>query len=293
MNDRRAGFLWEDERALTDAYDSMPVPATGARDVDLSEMRNPTEVKSRMKGDIASPAELRKTLETLHRDLKRIEVYHRHVRDQPGGRWDWQDRILPQIQPEVERVSEALEGWQKGAERTGKEQVRNLLRNAFRPLHDGLDEIVAVKDGEYTYEEEMMASAGEEGAPEDLVQDYRELEARRRAVLALLKEAELRVIFHYIDAFENDPLPDRTKGGNEWSWWASRYLETEYGLVEKHGWGYRLTERGHRVEIVLRNLEELSLQKRLGLGSISTAEAVLQLLPYHLQADRWEAWEGR
>lgn len=184
----------------------------------------------------------------------------------------------------MERVSLVLDRWQQEAERTGKGRVQNLLRNAFRPLHDGLDEIAAIKDGEDTYEEEAMASAGEEGASEDLVWDYRKLETRREAVLALLKDAELRVIFHYIGAFENDPLPDRTKGGNEWSWWASRYLETEYGLVEKHGWGYRLTERGHRVETVLRNLEELSLQKRLGLGAISTAEAVLQLLPITYRA---------
>lgn len=39
-----------------------------------------------MKGTIASPSGLEETLARIQRDLERIEMYHRRVRDQPEGR---------------------------------------------------------------------------------------------------------------------------------------------------------------------------------------------------------------
>lgn len=291
MKDRRTGFLWEDERDLTDAYRPPRLSSAEHPEAELDDERDYVAIKSRMKSDIMSPAGLRDALKSIRTDLERVEAYHCRVRDQPGGRWRWKDEILPRVQSEVTDLSRVLDRWEQQADGTGKENVREVLADALRPLHDGLDELARALDGEYSADEEQNAQEGVDGAPGELAADFRELEARRAALLAILHDEGLRVIFQHIVVHEGDPLPDKKKGGNPWKWWISRYLDTEYGLVEESAWGYQLTRRGELLNEVLRNLEEKPLLELLGEGAMSTAEAALMLLP-HVGADRWEAWEA-
>lgn len=290
-DDRDFGFLWKDERMLVDAHATSSGPRDTVDEELLSDLRRPVETKSRMKGEIVSPKALRETLERVRKDLERIEMYHRRVRDQPGGSWEWSDKILPRVQSEVEKMSRLMQSWEHEAGRESRTRVREVLSDALTPIHNGLDELERALAGGFSPEERQLARAGEETAPEGLADDYRELKSRRAALLKLLKDAELRVIFQFIGVFEGEPLPERKKGGNNWKWWASRYLKGEYGLIEESAWGYELTERGELVDQVLWNLERKPLLEMLGQGRMSTAEAALQLLPHHVGAVRWGVWE--
>ncbi len=291
--ERDAGFLWDPERELVDAH----VTSSGSRDsVDeekLDKIRSPVETKSKMKGTIASPAGLEETLAGIRRDLERVEMYHQRVRDQPGGRWEWSDKVLPRVQSEVEKISNLMDSWEHEANREGRKHVRNVLSDALNPLHAGLDDLKQALDGGSTSKEIERARSGHADAPGDLVDDFRELKARRIALLELLKYKERRVIFQYIATHEGEELPDREKGKNSWKWWASTYLETEYGLIKEGVWEhhYSLTERGELVDEVLWKLEQKPLLELLGEGRMSTAEASLKLLPHHINADEWAAWK--
>jgi hypothetical protein len=290
-DDRDSGFLWKDERKLVDAHATSSGSSDKVDEEVLADIRRPAETKSRMKGDIVSAEVLNETLEQVWKDLERIEMYHRRVRDQPGGSWEWSDKILPRVQSEVEKMSRLMESWEHEADREGRTRVREALSDALSPLHNGLDDLERALDSEFEAEDRRRARAGEKTAPEGLADDYRELKSRRAALLKLLKDAELRVIFQFIGVFEGKQLPERKKGGNNWKWWTSRYLKREYELVEESAWGYRLTERGELVDQVLWNLEKQPLLEMLGQGRMSTAEAALQLLPHHVGADRWDAWK--
>jgi hypothetical protein len=291
MEDRSLGFLRPPERNLADAYRaSTDSPETPDKEK-LSEIRDPVETKSRMKSSIATPEALRETLATIHRDLKRVEAYHRRVKDQPGGRWEWSDQILPRIQFEVDKMARLMDSWEHKADREGEERVRSALSDALNPLHTGLDDLERALDGEFTPKEIELARSGHKDAPEGLADDLQELKSRRVALLELLKDQELRVIFQYIGTHEGEPLPDRKKGDNGWKWWISLSLESEHELVEESAWGYQLRERGELVDQVLWNLEDQPLLEMLGEGRMSTAEAALQLLPHHVRADLWDAWD--
>ncbi|KMT45903.1 hypothetical protein EL22_26265 [Halostagnicola sp. A56] len=258
----------------------------------MDEVRDPSEAKSRLKTEIASPEELREILEIIYQDLERIEAYHCRVREQPGGRWTWSDQVLPKVQREVEQLSLLFNRWEQESQRKGRNNVRGVLADALQPLHEGLDELNQALNGKYSIKEREMARQGKDSVPKELADDYRSLEARREALLALLEDAELRVIFHYVENHEGEKLPKRTRGENLWSWWTSRFLRGEYGLVEDSAWGFRLTNRGELVSEVLWNLEEKPLLELLGEGAMPTAEAALKLLPHHVGADRWKAWEN-
>lgn len=291
MKDRSLGFLRPSERNLTEAYRASTGSAETPDEEKLSEIRDPVETKSRMKSSIATPEGLRETLETIHIDLKRVEAYHRRVRDQPGGRWEWSDQILPRIQSEVDKMSMLMASWEHETDREGREHVRDILSDALEPLHTGLDDLEHALDGEFTSKERRRARSGHKEAPEGLADDFQELKSRRVALLKLLKDQELRVIFQYIATHEREQLPERKKGGNLWKWWTSLYLESKHELVEESSWGYQLTKRGELVNQVLWNLEKKPLLEMLGEGRMSTAEAALQLLPHHVGADRWDAWD--
>lgn len=213
-DDRDSGFLWKDERKLVDAH----ATSRGSRETInkevLADMRRPVETKSRMKGDIVSPEALKETLERVRKYLERIEMYHPQVRYQPGGSWEWSDKILPRVQSEVEKMSKLMESWEHEADREGRTRVRQALSDALSPLHNGLYDLERALDAGFDPEKRQLARAGEETAPEGLADDYRELKSRRAALLKLLKDAELRVIFQFIGVFEGEPLPEPKKGGN-------------------------------------------------------------------------------
>lgn len=130
-----------------------------------------------------------------------------------------------------------MESWEHEADRDGKERVRKVLADALSPLHAGLYDLEPALDGVFTSKEVELARSDHKKAPKGLADDFRELKSRRVALLKLLMNEELRVIFSYIDAHEEEELPDRKiKRGSSWRWWASRYLETEYGLVKEGVW---------------------------------------------------------
>lgn len=290
MTERDSGLLWEDERSLIDAYGGIR-KWEEPKESDFEGLRDPVDTKSRLKRKVATLTAIREGIETVRRDFERLELFHTRVRAQPGGRWEWNDQILPAIETEVEKLARLLGRWQAEAEREGRTAIREMLADALRPLHANLNELERMLEGEYSLEEEEQARAGADDAPAALAADVRELKARRVALLALLEDAELRVIFQYIGCFEGRKLPDRMKGGRQWAYWETRYLENEYGLTEEGAWGPQFTQRGELVDEVLWNLEALRLIERLGEGPISTAEAVLMTLPHHVGADRWDAWD--
>ena len=297
MKPKRDGFLYKDERDVIDAHAGTPgatvemlktntdgeiqLQEDSLNEELLAKVRDVSDTKYRLHNKTATPDTISEILQAHRMDLERLKNYYCQVRPQPGGRWYWRDRVLPRIQQEVESLQLLLDSWQEVADSTGDETSREVLSDAMGPLHRGLDELNerldAIDEG----------TADLENESEGVVKDKKELSARRAALFALLEREELVELFEYVSDNPGSKLPDKKIGGNPWTWWASRTLETEHGLVKEQGWGYQLSDRGDLVHEVLSNFEEAPLVLMVGEGKMSTAEAALTLLDHHFPVDQW------
>lgn len=291
MKNKRDGFLYDDEQNLIDAHagtpgatvemletntdDEIQLEGDALNEDLLENVSDVSKIKSRLKRKTATSDNINEILRAYRMDLERVKNFYCQVLPQPGGHWYWRDRVLPHIQHEVESLQLLLESWQQAANSTGDETVREVLSDAMRPLHRGLDELNERLDAI------DKGTADLETESEGIVDNKQELKARRAGLFALLEREGLLELFQHIADNPGSNLPEKKIGGNPWDWWASRMLETKYGLVNDQGWSYQLSDRGALVYEVLSNFEEASLVRMVGEGKMSTAEAALIMLDHH------------
>lgn len=304
MRERRRGFLWNDERTLVDAYAGTPsanvdIPLftekkseyrrqDQRREKLLSELARPSDVKYRMENGICTPEELRETLLAIEKDLHRVENFYQNVVSQPHGRWYWVDHVLPVIQSEIEQLTLRLELWEQNAESTADEHVRDVLSTAISPLHDGLNTLNQhLEERTFSPVEVNRAREDAENAHEGLASDLYELRERRRALMELLGDENLHELFKHIADNPGQKLPEKNIGGNPWTWWASRELETKHNLIEEKGWSYHLTDRGKVVEDVLANITDLSIMRFVDDDETAIGETALTLIHHHFPTEEW------
>jgi len=275
MNGRDYGFLRPSERKFVDSDGERG----GAR------LRG---VRYQLKKGPASSEGLQEALESIRADLVRIERFYTTIREQPGGTYDWHDRVLPLVADELFELEEHLGALRHKAEQDTLNYTRQELSSAFAvPLREGLTELEKKDKGGIGPREVLATLRGSEDENEELAADFDELQARRQGLLTLLKDRELREINDWILANEGRKLPDRKKKGNNWKWWTRRYLKTELGVVHESGWGYEMTERGETVHRALQQLRDSDFVRQFeenGEWDI----AALTLLENHFDTERWE-----
>lgn len=296
--DRNSGFLWSDEKQLIDKTANIDHPYYPDSDDD-SEI-DERKVKSRIRNGIGTRQALKSVLEDIHADLRRFERFHKSVIEQPGGRWELEDDILPYVGDEIRDLRVLFERWDESSE-TRDETLREDLRECLRPMYEDLAAECWIQ--EFTVRERMDAAIDSENAPaglsqsdvsettEGIEEDMKERDARRDALTAILQDGDFYGMFVLVSGFEGqkkDEYQNLTKGGNSWKWWISRILKREYGVVEEGGWGYELTERGERIyEVIERLADDPAVSSACEQGA-TVPEAARVLLRRHLRTARWD-----
>lgn len=107
------------------------------------------------------------------------------------------------------------------------------LRSAFQePLYHGITAHFD-PEGQYSFDEFDQAMCDDDDAPPELVADLQEAEHRRRGLVKLLQDEDLRDMFTFMEANPTKWVPkDRFIGGQSWRWHAKVTLGNHYGLVE-------------------------------------------------------------
>jgi hypothetical protein len=241
---KRSGILSDRERRFIDTETQPPQFLFGdaiwfAEDLDTDEYRRPEELtdedfdESEMKYRIRKKAHtdyLRKEIQDLRKDLERVRNFWLAIEDDPAK---WNQAIAGNIEDD-------LEYFQTVAASLVEPQLDESLWGHVREKLD---------------RPRFRFSELDHGAPD--------LEA---ALLYLLGDPGLIGILRYIKYNPSGPaggqLPRKKKRGskNGWRWYASRYLEGEFGLIEEvsefsERKSYRITEDGERVTETINWLE--------------------------------------
>ena len=122
MQNRRHGFLWEDEREVID-------------DPNCDD----AQVEHRLRTDAVDAQGLGKILQTVRGDFNRIEKFW-----QRQGRQEWEDLILPANEREIRRLYLLLGHWLEIAETDFVKQEREAIEEVTEPLQiDEREETIA------------------------------------------------------------------------------------------------------------------------------------------------------
>lgn len=233
MGDRNIGFLWDDEREFIDAHPKVTKPAEASEitpDFEAKGVKNPTQVRHRIRNGPASPQGLGEILKEVHGDLELLERFWYDAMIHDDGRFEFQNIVLPANEDRLRELHTLLGEWIKRAESEHLQVDQQVLNAKLEPLREDID-------------------------PED----SEEYLTRLDALAALIRENELRVVLEWINAKPGKKVRQEAHRDSNWRWLASRKLRTMYGLIENDGsWDhcYRLTERGDAVYATLQVLGE-------------------------------------
>ena len=290
MSERDFGFLYKDERKLIDAYATLDYDVDGNGEIDKDSLpqASPDErrdamlaeiderkVKSRLRNGVAGRQGLRELLHEIKEDLMRVHRFHSVVLDQPGGEWAFEDHTLPRVEDDIDNLLCLLQHWKGKAQDDRGEGIREQLSEHLSVFHEDLTEKQRIYDGETNIDESKKAD------------ELDELEARRTALVALLKDEQLREMLQFVADHENekrDEYKKRQNGKNNWAWWISHQLAGEHGIITRGVWSnhcYELTDRGERVHRVLNGLENVPAVEAGSERGESWERYVLLLLRTH------------
>jgi len=122
MQNRRQGFLWEDEREVID-----------------DPNRDDSQVEHRLRTDAIDAQGLSEIFRTVRGDLNRVEQFW-----QRQGRQEWEDLILPANEREIRRLYLLLGHWLEIAETDFVERERAAVEEVTEPLQiDEREETIA------------------------------------------------------------------------------------------------------------------------------------------------------
>lgn len=188
----------------------------------------------------------------FYQDLWRTRNYYCILKDQPEGKREWTNEVLPELEMEIEQLQTHLTTLRELATSSRDSEIKRELSDAIGPF---------LRD---------VNAAG---------QLAREPERRYQLLHALLKEPEEREMLEWITENPQQKLPDRKKGGNTWSWWVSKRLAGECGLVTESVWGWELTERDEAVHQALQAVLDVpAVQQRQRSEGIDAETAALRVL---------------
>ncbi|MFB1063317.1 hypothetical protein [Natrinema sp. H-ect4] len=193
-----------------------------------------------------------------------------------GGKYYLDDVIHPANEDEIRKLHTLLGNWLERAERDFVEQEDEILAVHLYPLWQDLD-----IDGE-THPVRHLFGERDDGEPDSERTPRAELIARREALICLLEDPQLREILMWVDEHPNRKIPkEKEQNGKGKRWEASRWLRSEYGLVEETGGFdhvYVLTRRGEAVRDALSKLSTSEAQAVADLDTEETFRTWLRLL---------------
>lgn len=253
MGERNDGFLWDNERAY------------------IRGQSDNRRVKSLLKNESATAAALGDRLAEFRSDLELTKRFWRDRMAEDGGRYYWEDIVLPANEAEIRKLRDLLHEWLTQAEVDFTEHEDNLLENHLYPIWQDLE--LNSESSAPPVRHFFGRSDGSD--PDTGMTPHAELIARRDAILHLLEEPDLYEILRWIDRHPDKKIPKKIEyKNNDWKWAASRWLRNTHGLLEQWGGHNHVYEFTRRGEAVRDTLNELSTSEAPAVANLNEKDTL-------------------
>lgn len=285
--ERNCGFLQESEREYLRAYNCYPQelgrrlrdPTTPTRrgvkryEPDISER----QAKHRIEDELVNIRSFLQILRQFQDDLIALTMYYPVLSETTWYEWHG---ILSEAKPELEKLRFQIDNLIKAAESDVYAQEREDVEEGLSVLTDDL-EYVEVGTGVSSSDGDMETSM--------MPKDMDKAKERIRALKYCLKEVWALDVLAYLDEHGQTDLPDeKVNDGQNWAYYATRFLANKHELVKKHERSqnyreYELTPRGERVYKTWNTLKDLdSVVELADEYKEDKREIVLNLFDTHL-----------